>query len=321
MYRLLKETIAWILIAGLTLSGCAGMQTGSGGTSQQSPAACMAMYTVGGAAAGAAIGALIGAVAGGGKGAGKGAAGGAIGGAALGFAYAWGKCFVHYSELKSEPVKDYKETAKAVNYTPTKGNDLKINNYAAQPSAVAPGGTVTFKGDYYVMTPTEKDVVVTETRVLKVFDPGKKQFVELGKVPEQITVAPGLRRADGSFTIPSEVEEGEYMIEFLVTAEGKSDKASIPLTITNDKTLLASAKTVSGGKAIGGGSIVTVTAASTPLRKGPDSKSSVVVTARKGDRFPLVKQDTISGKNWFEVRLDNGDTAWIIGSTAKLTEE
>lgn len=197
---------------------------------------CFAMYTVGGALGGALIGGLI-------SGDWKGAGVGAAAGGAIGFAYAWGKCLSLYSTLKSQPVAGYAETAKQTNYSASQGNVVKVQSFNINPTTVTQGGSAGLSGSYYVMVPEgTKEVKVTETRTVKYFDPSKNQFVDLGSVDQEITAAPGSRKADGKFDIPKDVPEGRYRIAFKVSAEGKEDviekemfvqKAKASNTITN----------------------------------------------------------------------------------------
>ncbi len=186
---------------------------------------CIAMYTAGGALGGAIIGGLIG---GDWKGAGIGAA---IGGG-IGFAYAWGKCLSLYSTLKSTQTAGYQETAQKTGYNQSQGEVVKIQRFNITPVSVAQGGSVKLNGSYYVMAPPDrKEIKVTETRIVKYFDPSKKEFVDLGQVDQEVTAAPGTRTADGSFDIPKDVPEGRYKIAFVVNAEGKSDMVERELTV------------------------------------------------------------------------------------------
>jgi len=178
---------------------------------------CFAMYTVGGAALGAIAGGLIG-------GDWKGAGVGAAAGGAIGFAYAWGKCLSLYSTLKSQPVAGYAETARRTKYNSSQGDVVKIERFNINPTSVSQGGAANLNGSYYVMAPEgAKEMKVTETRTVKYFDPKKNEFVELGSVDQEITAAPGSRKADGKFDIPKDVPEGRYRIAFKVSAAGKED--------------------------------------------------------------------------------------------------
>jgi len=186
---------------------------------------CIALHTVGGALGGALIGGLIG-------GDWKGAAiGGAIGGG-IGFAYAWGKCLSLYSTLKSQPAAGYQETAQQIGYNQSQGDLIKIQSFNASPESVTQGGSVKLDGSYYVMAPPDrKEIKVTETRIVKYFDPSKNEFVDLGQVDQEVTAAPGTRIANGNFDIPKDVPEGRYKITFVVNAEGKSDMVERELTV------------------------------------------------------------------------------------------
>ena len=193
---------------------------------------CIALHTVGGALGGALIGGLIG---GDWKGAGIGAA---IGGG-IGFAYAWGKCLSLYSTLKSQPAAGYQETAQKVGYNQSQGEVVKIQSFNVSPASVGQGGSVKLNGSYYVMAPPDRtEIKVTETRIVKYFDPSKNEFVDLGQVDQQVTAAPGTRTADGNFDIPKDVPEGRYKIAFIVNAEGKSDMIERELSVRKATTFV-----------------------------------------------------------------------------------
>lgn len=193
---------------------------------------CIALHTAGGALGGALIGGLIG---GDWKGAGIGAA---IGGG-IGFAYAWGKCLSLYSTLKSQPAAGYQETAQKVGYNQSQGEVVKIQSFNVSPASVGQGGSVKLNGSYYVMAPPDRtEIKVTETRIVKYFDPSKNEFVDLGQVDQQVTAAPGTRTADGNFDIPKDVPEGRYKIAFIVNAEGKSDMIERELNVRKATTFV-----------------------------------------------------------------------------------
>jgi hypothetical protein len=224
------KVAALSLVFTLLLYSCAGMlpDPNSITTEQERVSArnkCIAMYTAGGAIGGALLGALI-------KGDVKGAAIGAAAGGAIGFAYAWGKCLSLYSTLKSQPVASYTETAQKVNYKPSQGQVVKIQEFSVAPPQVSPGAAVKLGGSYYILGPEgTKEMKVTETRIVKYFDPSKKQWVDLGQVDQEITAAPGSRSADGNFDIPKDVPEGQYKIAFKVNAGGKEDMVERDLTV------------------------------------------------------------------------------------------
>jgi hypothetical protein len=186
---------------------------------------CVAMYTAGGAAAGALAGALIG-------GDWKAAGIGALVGGGFGFLVAWGHCLNLYSTLQSTPVAGYQQTAQQGGYNPSQGNVTKIQGFNLTPEAITPGSTVNLGGSYYVMAPQgSKEMKVTETRYVKFFDPSKNEWTNLGAVDQEITAAPGLRKADGKFDIPKDVPEGKYRIGFKVASAGKEDVVERDLTV------------------------------------------------------------------------------------------
>ena len=186
---------------------------------------CIAMYTAGGAAAGALAGALIG-------GDWKAAGIGALVGGGFGFLVAWGYCLSLYSTLQSTPVAGYQQTAQQVGYNPSQGNVTKIQGFNVTPGSITPGKTVNLGGSYYVMAPQgSKEMKVTETRYVKFFDTSKNEWTNLGAVDQEITAAPGLRKADGKFDIPKDVPEGKYRIGFKVASAGKEDVVERDLTV------------------------------------------------------------------------------------------
>jgi hypothetical protein len=226
MYR----PAAVALILALLLSSCAGMlpDPNTITTEEERISArnkCVAMYTVGGVLGGALIGALVGGDV-------KSGAIGAAAGGAIGFAYAWGKCLSLYSTLKSQAVASYSETVQKVNYRPSQGQVVKIQDFALMPPQVSPGGAVRMGGSYYILAPEgAKEMKVTETRIVRFYDPAKKQWVDLGQVDQEITAAPGSRKADGNFDLPKDVPEGQYKIAFKVNAGGKEDVVERDLTV------------------------------------------------------------------------------------------
>lgn len=227
-----KILTAWILIVSMGLTGCATMKGADGKSIWSSPGQCVAVHTAGGAALGALAGAGLGSLVGGKKGATKGAIAGGVGGAVLAFAYAWGECFAAFSSVKSTEAKNYSESKKEIHYKNQQGNITKIEKFNLTPSVIAPGEDLKFNAKYVVMTDTDRnDIPVTETRILKVFDPDKKQFIEVGSAPAEVIVAPRMRNANGSVPIPDNAAEGKYMIAFKVDALDKSDVVEMPFTI------------------------------------------------------------------------------------------
>lgn len=226
---------AGALIIVFLLSSCAGLlpDPNSITTEEDRVSArnkCFVMYTGGAAVGGALVGFLIGDW--------KGAAVGAAAGGAIGFAYAWGKCLGLYSTLKSQAVGTYSEAAARANYKPSQGQVVKIQDFSVTPSVVPAGGAVKLGGSYYVLTPDKTtEMKVTETRIVKYYDPEKKQWVELGQVEQQITAAPGNRKADGNFDIPKDVPEGKYKIVFKVSTGGQEDMIEKDLNVQKGRAL------------------------------------------------------------------------------------
>jgi uncharacterized protein YgiM (DUF1202 family) len=323
---------AWILIVAFGLTGCATIPGSGGKTQWDSPGQCIAANTIGGAAIGALTGALLGAISGEKNGAGKGAIIGGVGGGVIAFAIAWGKCFAAFSTVKSQEVKNYIETQKEINYKKGQGDITEIKSFDLQPY-VAPGKKLKFKADYVVMTDTDKkDIPVTETRILKVFDPEKKQFDEVGAVPETVIVAPRIRHADGEVLIPEDTPEGKYMIAFKIESLNKTDIKELPFTVTKDNKLLAMNKikftdeniyASSGTKDVQPNEkkFLIVTAAKLNIRELPDKSSKIIGKLSKGDKPLLIDNKTIEGEKWFQIKIDDEKNGWISSSGSQILEE
>ena len=244
---------------------------------------CIALATTGGAAGGAAIGFF----AGGKKNKAKGAVIGGLAGGALAFAIAYGECLDYFSTLESQPVADYQETVREINYDPAQGSVVKIKNFSLIPVAVAPGGAVDLKGEYYVMTPEEtKEVNVTETRIIEHFDQEKQEFVTFGETPREVTVAQGKRTADGSINIPEKVPEGRYRIKFKVASSEKQDELASELVVSKETTTGASHSNTASNVADNRG------------RKGRPGK---------------VK--------WYQSRMDEKQQGWVHGNYVEILEK
>jgi hypothetical protein len=157
---------------------------------------------------------------------------GALVGGGFAFLVAWGHCLSLYSTLQSQPVAGYQQTARQVGYNPSQGDVVKVQGFNVTPGTITPGQTVNLGGSYYVMAPEgSKEMKVTETRYVKYFEPSKNEWTNLGGVDQEITAAPGLRKADGKFDIPKDVPEGKYRIGFKVAAAGKEDTVEKDLIV------------------------------------------------------------------------------------------
>jgi hypothetical protein len=352
----MKKVAVWILLVAFGLTGCATMPNGQ--TTWSSPGACIAAHTVGGAAVGAGLGALVGALTGGGKGAGKGAIIGAAGGAFIGFAYAYGKCFAQFTNIKSQPVRNHDGTARTVKYNRKKGEQIKITTFYIDPSAVAPDSQPKVRANFYVATAEEKEFTVTETITLKAFDPQKKEFVVLGSTPpDPVVVKPSENDINANSELPplANAEEGKFIIVFTVTYKNISDSKEMPLIITKDQTILAKAQQESqrrhhdepvmvasaddtaqpGEKSAQIGSsnqtdsapqasqvkYVIVSRKEAFFRENPEAKAKLVVRAHKDDKFPLIDKITVAGRTWYQVRIDDGRKPWVISFAVKISKE
>ena len=216
----------------LMLVSCATLPPpGTALTEQQRKEAqqnCVNQYVIGGAIGGALLGALVS----GRKDRTQGAVIGGIAGGALAHSYAWGKCLAYYSDINSFPVADARQTAVNVGYVPSRGNEVRIQNFTVTPAEIKAGGSLKLSGNYYVMSPdAQQQVKVVETRTVHYFDTEDNTWKELGSETTPVTAALGTRRTEGQTSMPSEVAEGRYRVTFKVSALGREDQASQEIVI------------------------------------------------------------------------------------------
>ncbi len=225
-----------IVLVTVSFAGCAGTMQGSGSFFDDKKKSAL-ICGAGGAAAGAAVGAAVGGS--GRRGSVTGALVGAGIGAVIGAIAAATACFA-IAEYRSQQVKSYDETKEALNYQPSQGEVVQITKYEITPAAASPGTEVSFNATYYVMTPSaDQEVPVTETRIVKILDPGTGGYKELGRSVNQVTVRPGTRQADGKWEIRSGVAQGRYLVLFEVAKAERSDAKELPLIVTKDQAVLA----------------------------------------------------------------------------------
>lgn len=216
---------ALIILAVFFLTSCGLPPPGTPLTPEEREEAknkCIAQHVAVGAIGGAVFGALIG-----GRKATVGAIAGAVAGGALAYLLAWGKCTSYFSDLNTFPVAGYRETLTNERYNPKQGDVVRIKDFSVSPGEVKTGDKVNLNGSYYLMAPKEKkDIKVVEKRALYWYNPEKKEWQLLGEEPREITAELGTRKANGSWDIYKEVEEGKYKVEMTVEAMGKKDVAA-----------------------------------------------------------------------------------------------
>jgi hypothetical protein len=222
--RIARGTVALVVMACFLTVSCAGQMT-------QSPGQMALLCGAGGAVAGAAVGGAVGK-----------SWQGALVGAALGAMAAGVSCFA-FADYKSRQTADYRQTQQTTGYQPAQGDSVQITHYEITPAAAAPGSSVSFNATYTVMTPDPNaDVSVTEVRSLYVYDTKINNWKELGRVPNQVTVKPGTRQADGKFDVRSGVATGNYRVVFQVAKDSLTDTKTLPLIVTNDRQVLNSSQ-------------------------------------------------------------------------------
>lgn len=171
---------------------------------------------------GCATGRGTGAVAGGAIGAGVGAAvskhnrlAGALIGGVLG-AIA-GTAIGNYID---EQKKNRQESARDINYRPSQGNIVQIEQSNINPVQVKPGDTVGLKTSYYVISPSPGQVKIVESRVIKYNgEPVMEPLVR------EVRKEQGLTSSTIKVPIPGEASEGEYTVITTIDNGAKRDQA------------------------------------------------------------------------------------------------
>lgn len=188
----MRKFIASLLIICFTLSslGCA--------TSKQTGALT-------GAAIGAGVGAtifknkLVGAL--------VGAAVGALAGAVIG-------------DYIDEQKKNRQESVRDINYRPSQGNIVRVEDTTIEPIRVKPGEVIGLKTNYYVISPSPRATVkIVESRVIQyngepVMDPMVREVIK----------NQGLTSSTAKLTIPKDAAEGEYSVITTIDNGSKRDQ-------------------------------------------------------------------------------------------------
>ena len=64
-----------------------------------------------------------------------------------------------------------------------------------------------------------------------------------------------------------------------------------------------------------------ITASKANLRISPTAKAKIIGLASKEEKYPWIDTKTIDHKKWYQVRMENGDLAWVMGTAGKIVEE
>jgi len=187
----MKQVLISIMILTLLFSGCATVKEHE--------------KTAIGAGVGAAAGAGIGYAIGGGKGAAIGAAAGGILGAII------GTYIDRQIASRAEAAKKYQYNAKK--------EEIKIETSSIIPEQMVPGSEVKANVQYTVLSPAEtQQMNITETRTLI-----GKEPIKLGE--RNITRAQGTHLSTFKFTLPQDIEKGDY--KFVTTVSDGSQKKHV----------------------------------------------------------------------------------------------
>jgi hypothetical protein len=203
-----------VMLALAGLSGCTGLRQ----SMAQNPGRSAALCAGGGALGGAAIGALVdqGNVL-------RGALIGALAGALTSGA----ACFA-VAKFSSTPIKDYQQTRAETGYHPSQGTVVRVDSFTVAPATVSPGQKLTFSGEYYVMTPDQNaDLAVVESMIVSFYDEKTRQWQEVGRTQNSVTIKPGKRRIDpAEITAPQEPPAPRIQVALQVDHQGIGDQKS-----------------------------------------------------------------------------------------------
>jgi hypothetical protein len=207
-----KIFIATLLSVTLAIYGCASLQA----SMAQNPKLAALICGGGGAAIGAGLGALLSS--------GDRALGAGIGGAAGG-ATAAAICFT-VAKFSSTPIRDYQQTQATTGYQPRQGTVVHVESFTVDPTTVSPGQKLTFTGEYSVMTPDRNtDLPVVENVIYSYYDETEKQWKEVGRTRNPITIKPGTRRITPTeVTAPKEPPARQVQFALQVAHNNVSDQ-------------------------------------------------------------------------------------------------
>jgi hypothetical protein len=207
-----KVLIVSLLIVALAIYGCAGLRE----SMAKNPALATAICGGGGAAIGAGLGAML---ASGDRGL------GALIGGAAGGATAAAICFT-VAKFSSTPIKDYQQTQATTGYQPTQGTVVHVDSFKVDPGTVSPGQKLTFTGEYSVMSPDRNtDLSVVENVIYSYYDETEKQWKEVGRTQNPITIKPGTRRITPTeVTAPKEPPARQVQFALQVAHNNVSDQ-------------------------------------------------------------------------------------------------
>lgn len=193
-------------------------------------------------------------------------------------------------------------------------------------------------------TPDRVDVEVVETRIVRIFDPKKKAFVEVGTAEDRVTVALGMRRADGSFGTPDEMPVGVYQIGFNVAVQDRKGvrrqvAESMTFEVTKDRAKLlhaeqearrveqegqraesetpriAQAAPRGGAKAVEH-RMLRIISDNPYVRKQPSRMAPTAGRVTKGEVYPEFEEKTERGEKWYRIELDDGKSVWLLSNHA-----
>lgn len=122
--------------------------------------------------------------------------------------------------------RDYPATAKAHNYTPTQGTNVRIEKVEVQPSTVRPGETVNLIVHYALLTPDpNREVSVTERREIST----RGRLV--GNPVLSVRRKAGTWASTVPLNLPASAEAGSYRVAVAVQAEDGLDTGAVSFTV------------------------------------------------------------------------------------------
>ncbi len=206
MRRMLRP-VAVVCLAGMLAQGC--------GWFRDNPNAVKGAGI--GAIAGGALGYLFGGHGRHHHGRGRAVVGGALLGALIGGAVGY------YADRKQRTAQ---ETNQAYNYQPAQGTRIEVSSAVAEPTVVAPGGTVTLQVTYALMAPNaQAEVPLVETRVVTF---GGAKVADL---PANVNRVPGTYTTQVPIQLRPDSPRGQYQVTIAVAGAGSQGQQTATFTV------------------------------------------------------------------------------------------
>lgn len=144
--------------------------------------------------------------------------------------YSWGQCLHMFSGLTTHQEAE-NDAAVKYSWVPPNTKLLQIDSFTLDQADVKPGASLLIDIIYRLKAPTDsKEIEVTQTRRLKLYDTKEQKYIEVGKVQKTINLLPGKYRSDGYVSTPDDIE-GKFMLDVEFAAYGVSEHVQMPFVV------------------------------------------------------------------------------------------